>query len=151
MPISPMWKMLKGTSMSRRHRWKCSALPMTLLGHGSVFQHLSCWRNASIRHPCTLPTTLLTRRHRKCQNSQRAHGAQPPKQLSSLLGAPGAKGQLGTVRGGQGAPSPSKFLFLNQKPCQHCQRALWRFLATLPAIGHIFAPNFDRAHHQGVY
>ena len=114
-PTSPMWKMLEGTSMSRQHRWKCSALPMTSPGHGSIFQHLSHQRNASIQHPCTLPTTLLTRRHRKCLNSQRAHSAQPPKRLSSLLGAPGAKGRLGMVRGGQGAPSPSKFLFFKSK------------------------------------
>ena len=105
----------EGASMSWRRRWKCSALPTTLQGHGSIFQHLSCRRNASIRHSCTLPTPPLTRRHRKCQNSQRVHGAQPPKRLSSLLGAPGAKGQPVTVRGGQGAPSPSKFLFFKSK------------------------------------
>ena len=110
-----MWKMLKGASMSWRRRWKCSALPTTSPGHGSVFQHLSRRRNASIRHPCILPTTLLTRRHRKCLNSQRAHGAQPLKRLSSPLGAPGAKGRLGMVRGGQGAPPPSKFLFFKSK------------------------------------
>ena len=38
-----------------------------------------------------------------------------------------------------------------QKPRQCCQAVLQCFLATMLLIGHIFAPDFSRAHPQGVH
>ena len=78
-------------------------------GHGSTFQQLLHWRNVSMRHPYALPSTPLTRRHVKCQLSQRCtlHSHHHP--INHLMSAPGAMGWYGTDRGGQGAPSTSKF------------------------------------------
>ncbi len=84
-------------------------------GRGSTFQCLQCRRKYCIRPPYTVQPTSSTRRHRKCQNSRRVHGAQPPKPLSSLLRAPVARGWYGTDRGGQGAPSTFKFLLKASK------------------------------------
>jgi hypothetical protein len=38
-----------------------------------------------------------------------------------------------------------------QKPHQHRQAALRRFLATFLAIGRVPTPGFDHAHPQGVH
>jgi hypothetical protein len=47
-------------------------------------------------------------------------------------------------------PTPQKFEAKTQKRRRHHQNALWGFLATLPAIGCIYAPDFDGANLQGV-
>jgi hypothetical protein len=54
-------------------------------------------------------------------------------------------------RGGINAPSAVKTLQKKQNPHQRRQAALQCFLATLPAIGRVFAPDLNRAYSQGVY
>ena len=47
--------------------------------------------------------------------TRRCAGTQPPNYLSSPMRPPGAIGWCAMDRGGQGAPSPSKFLFFKSK------------------------------------
>ncbi len=59
----------------------------------------------------------------------------------------------GCVERIEGVPAPplqQKLCQKNPKLCQRCQEVLRRFLATLPLIRRVFAPDLDRAHPQGV-
>jgi hypothetical protein len=63
--------------------------------------------------PCQQPYSPGGTGSAKTHEGCTMHSHQNP--INHLLGAPGAKGQLGMVRGGQGAPSPSNFLFFKSK------------------------------------
>ena len=72
---------------------------------------------------------------------------------SVVLALPAPQSLWGGVERTEGVltpPLPRHFATQMQKPCQHRQAALRRFLVTLPAIGRIFAPDLNRAHPQGV-
>ena len=66
-------------------------------------------------------------------------------------GHPSLWGGVGRIEGVLTPPLHQLFYQKEQKPCRHCQAALRRLLATLPAIGRIFALNLDHTHPQGVH
>ena len=121
---------------------------MALPGHGSGFLWLPCRHCTTLLSPYVASPTPSRQRHSKCQNTR---GARTTFVVLALCHPPPLWGGLEWAGAVPATPLPSILYQKTCKPCWCRQAVLRRFLATLPAIGCNQAPNYPRAHPQGVH